>query len=124
MIIKNLLISEKCFYLGKTLSLNLQKILALTGYNTTFTGAQQLGGQGGHGPLHLNFRTKQGPSVSVSNIRDNAFYGCSQIIRTKNFAILPSMLQYLNNLRHLFIFSNCIGEIDHFTLDLLKRSDS
>ena len=37
---------------------------------------------------------------------------------------LPSMLQYLDNLGRFLIFSNYIGEIDHFTLDLLKRSDS
>ena len=37
---------------------------------------------------------------------------------------LPCMLQYLDNLRWLFIFSNYIGEIDHFMLDLRKRSDT
>ena len=37
---------------------------------------------------------------------------------------LPCVLQVLENLQHLFIFSNYIGKIDHFTLDLLKRSDS
>ena len=30
---------------------------------------------------------------------------------------LPFMLEFLDNLRRLFIFSNYIGEIDHFTLD-------
>ena len=30
------------------------------------------------------------------------------------------MLQFLDNLRQLFFFSNYIGEIKHFTLDLLK----
>ena len=29
--------------------------------------------------------------------------------------------QCLDNLRKLFIFSNCIGETDHFLLDLLKK---
>ena len=28
-----------------------------------------------------------GPTVSVLNIRDIAFYGCSEIIRTRNFTI-------------------------------------
>ena len=32
-----------------------------------------------------NFQTKQAPKMSVSNISDIAFYGCSQIIRTRNF---------------------------------------
>ena len=31
---------------------------------------------------------------------------------------LPCMIQFLNNLWWLFIFSNYIGEIDQFTLDL------
>ena len=35
---------------------------------------------------HFNFPTKQGPKVSVSNIRDAAFYGCSEIIRSKIFS--------------------------------------
>ena len=35
---------------------------------------------------------------------------------------LPCMLQFLGNLWRLFIFSYYIGEIDHFTLKLLKRS--
>ena len=34
---------------------------------------------------------------------------------------LPRMLQVLDNLRQLFIFSNYIGEIDQYTLDLLER---
>ena len=36
---------------------------------------------------------------------------------------LPCMLQCWDNLCRLFIFSNYIREIDHFTLDLLERSD-
>ena len=36
---------------------------------------------------HFNFRTKQGPTVSVSNIRDIAFYVYSEIIRIRNFTI-------------------------------------
>ena len=37
---------------------------------------------------------------------------------------LPCVLQVLDNLRQLFISSNYIGEIDHFTLVILKRSDT
>ena len=37
--------------------------------------------------LHFKFRTKQGPTVSVSNIRNIAFNRCSEIIRTRNFTI-------------------------------------
>ena len=34
---------------------------------------------------HFKFWTKQGPTSSVSNIGDIAFYGCSEIIWTRNF---------------------------------------
>ena len=43
---------------------------------------------------HFNFRTKQCPKVSISNIRDIAFYGCSEIIPTRNFTV---MTVYTNN---------------------------
>ena len=77
-------------------------------------------------PPHPNFifRTKQGPKVAVSNIMEYCFYGCLEIIRTKNFTILPYMLQFLNNLPRFFIFSNYIWGIDHFKLDFLKTSDA
>ena len=44
---------------------------------------------GGRGPCHpyFNFPTKHGSKVSVSNIRDIAFYGCSEIMQTRNFTI-------------------------------------
>ena len=35
----------------------------------------------------FNFRTKQGPTNSVSNIRGIAFYWCSEIIGTRNITI-------------------------------------
>ena len=52
-------------------------------------GRSHWGGQGDMSPLppHFNFRTKQGPKVSVSNIKDIAFYGCSEIMRTRNFTV-------------------------------------
>ena len=47
--------------------------------------------QGPEGPCpslpHFNFQTKKGPTVSVSNMRGIIFYGCSEIIRTRNFTI-------------------------------------
>ena len=33
----------------------------------------------------FNFRTNQGPTVSVYNIKSIAFYGCSAITRIRNF---------------------------------------
>ena len=44
--------------------------------------------------------TKQGPPLSALNIRDIAFCGCLKITQTRN------------------------SEVDNFTLELLKRSDS
>ena len=67
------------------------------------------GGHGGHSSPHFNFQTKEGPRVSVSNIRHIDFYECSEIIRTRNFTIL---------------ISNYIRRIDHFTLDYMIRSDT
>ena len=37
---------------------------------------------------------------------------------------LPCILQFLDHLWWLFIFSNYTWEIDHFTLDLLRRFDT
>ena len=74
-------------------------------------------------PPYSNFQTKQGPplSVSVSDIRDFPFYWYSEITGTTNLTIFTvDMLNFLDNLRWLLIFSNCIRKIDHFTLDLLK----
>ena len=51
------------------------------------------GGGGLGGPCaptpspHFNFQTEQGSKLSHSNIWDIVFYGCSEIIRTKNFTI-------------------------------------
>ena len=61
----------------------------------TFPGNSNLIGNSGVQPLwvglgrpclpYFNFRIKQGPEFSVSNISDIGFYGCSEIIRTRNF---------------------------------------
>ena len=39
---------------------------------------------------NFNLQTRKGATVTVSNIRDIAFYGCSEIIRTKNFTIFTA----------------------------------
>ena len=48
-------------------------------------GRSHWGGQGSMFPPHFNFQTKQGPKVL--NITDIAFYGCLEIMRTRNFTI-------------------------------------
>ena len=82
------------------------------------------GGVGGRGTIapHFNFRTKQGPTVSASYIRDISFYGCSEIKRTRNFTIFTVNAKIFG--QFTAAFHNYIGEINHFTLDLLKRSDT
>ena len=45
------------------------------------------GGQEGHAPPHFNFQTKKGAKISVLNIKDIAFYECSEITQTRNFTI-------------------------------------
>ena len=39
---------------------------------------------------NVNLETRKGPTVTVSNIRDIAFYGCSEIILTENFTIFTA----------------------------------
>ena len=70
-------------------------------------------GVGGMAP-HFNFRTKQSPTVLVSNIRDIAFYGCSEIIRTKNFTVFAVYATIFGQFTVAFHFSNYTGEIDCF----------
>ena len=38
-------------------------------------------------PAHFNFQTKEGPTVSVANIKDISFYVRSEIMRIRNFTI-------------------------------------
>ena len=52
------------------------------------------------------------------------FTGIQKLYGQEISRLLLCMLQFMDNLRLLFIFSNYIREIDHFTLDLLKTSDT
>ena len=67
-------------------------------------GRSHWGSQEGHGPPHFSFRTKQGPKVSVSNITDIAFYGCSEIIRTRNFTIFTVYVTIFGQFMAAFYF--------------------
>ena len=75
-------------------------------------------------PPNFNFRTKQGPTVSVWKIRDIAFYEFSEIIESRNFTISTVYTTIFGQFKAAFHFSNYIGERDHFTLDFLKRSNT
>ena len=62
------------------------------------------GGARGPWPPHFNFRTKQGPTVSVSNIRDIAFYSCSEILRIRNFTIFTVYATIFGKFTTVFYF--------------------
>ena len=68
-------------------------------------------------PPNFNFSTKERLTATVSNTRDAAFNECSEIIRT-------TIITIFNVYAWLFIFCNYIGEMNHFMLDLLKRSNT
>ena len=57
----------------------------LHNYRGAATG-EKVGGKGTQ-TSHFNFQTKQGPTVSVSNIRNIDFYGYLGIMRTRNLTI-------------------------------------
>ena len=74
---------------------------------------------------NVNFWTRQGSSVFQFQTSEIfLFTGVQKLFGPKNFTILPCTLQLLDNLQRHLIFSNYIGEIDHFTLDLRKRSNT
>ena len=94
-------------------------------------GRSHWGARVGGWPPHFNFRTKQGPTVSVSNIRDIAFYGCSVIIRTRNFTIFTvytTIFRQFTAVSHFFLLRRVnillhVGpseKVQYLTLDLLK----
>ena len=58
---------------------------------------------GGHGLLHFNFRTKKGPTVSVSHVRDIVLFGCSGIIgKFHNFTINATFFERFIAAFHFF----------------------
>ena len=92
-----------------------------------FSGAQPLGGTGVHSPLPPPTSVLEPNKVQLFKFQISRIllFMCVQKLCGREISkFLPCVLQVLENLQHLFIFSNYIGKIDHFTLDLLKRSDS
>ena len=75
-------------------------------------------------PSHFSFQTTQGPTVSVSNIRQLLLIDVQKLCGPEIPRFSPCMLQFFGNMRRLLIFSNYTREIDHFTVDFLKRSDT
>ena len=70
-------------------------------------------------PPHFNFRTKKVHQFQFQTSEILIFMSVQKLHGPEISRFLPCMLQLW-----LFIFSNCIREINHFTLDLLKRSDT
>ena len=79
----------------------------------------------------------EGPCSSASNSEPNKVQqfpfqisgillltGVQKLYGPEISLFLPCMLQFLDNLWRLFIFSNYILEIDHFKSDLLRRFDT
>ena len=79
------------------------------------------GGASGAMAQHFNLQTKKETTVWVLNIRDTTFSRCSEIIWPRNFTIFTV---YATSFGQFTAASNYIGEIDHFTLVILKRSDT
>ena len=63
-----------------------------------------VGGAVGQWFPHFSYQTKQGPRVSVSNIRDIAFYGCLEIIQTRNFTIFTMYATFFGRFTATFHF--------------------
>ena len=90
-----------------------------------FSGAQPLGGYGGGmtSPTSISEPNKvQKCQFQTSGML--LFTDVQKVYGPEILQFLPRMLEFLDNLWRVFTFSNYIEEIDHFTLDLLKRSDT
>ena len=83
------------------------------------------GGEGGREVVgycpYFNFRN---PTVSVSTSSILLFMCVQKLYGSEVSQFLPFLLSFLGNLRRFSSFSNYIGEIDHFILNTLKRSDT
>ena len=89
------------------------------------------GGAMGQWFPHFSYRTKQGPRVSVSNIRNIAFYGCLEIIQTRNFTIFTMYATIFGRFPATFHFFKLhkrnrslhvapSKKVQYLTLDFLK----
>ena len=80
-------------------------------------------GPGGHGPPTSSFEPKKVQQFQFQTSGALLYTGVQKLYEPEISRFLLHIVQFLDNLQRLFIFSNNIGEINHFTLDLLKRSD-
>ena len=82
------------------------------------------GGPGVHGPTTSISEPNKVQQFQFQTSGMLLFTGIQKLYGTETSRFLPCMLHFLDNLRQPFIFSNYIGEVDHFTLDLQKRSNT
>ena len=115
-------------YNGQTLSI--RQISSKNGFSAFYSGVVN-GGASGIMVPHFNFQTKQGPKVSLSNIRDIAFYQCSEMMRTRNFTFFTVYVTIFGQFMAAFHFFELqrgnrwlfVGpdeKVQYLTLDLLK----
>ena len=76
-------------------------------------------GQGRHGPFTSISEANKVQEFKFQISGTLLFMGVQKLYGPEISRFLPCMLQFLDNLRRLFIFSKYIRGIDHFTLDLL-----
>ena len=85
-----------------------------------FQGRSHWGGEaGGHSPPLPSTSVSEPNKVQPFQFQIPSillFMGIQKLYEREISKFLPCVLQVLENLRQLFIFSNYIGEIDHFTL--------
>ena len=87
-------------------------------------GCSHLGGQGGHGPLTSNSEQNKVQQFPFQTSGILLLTSVQKLYGQKISRFLPCMLHFLDDSWCLFIFSNYIWEIDHFTLDLFRRFDT
>ena len=75
-------------------------------------------------PLHFNYNQRKSNSFSFKHQGSGIllFAGVQKLHGPNISPFLPFILQFFGNLRWLFL--NHIGQIDHVTLDLMKRFDT
>ena len=71
---------------------------------------------------NFNFRTTQGPTISVSIIRDIAFFGCSEILSLIYFKLTKSIKIYDYITKNNYIISsNTISDIPTKVISLTSK---
>ena len=80
-------------------------------------------GPGGLWPPTSIFETKQVQQFQFQTSKILLFTGAQKFCEPEISRFSPFMLQVLDNTQRLFVFSNYIEEKDHFSIDVLKRSD-